>query len=970
MRRGVALLMAFALMGSACTRTSEPEPTNTSNTASTTTETAPDESTATITEGPDGPIDAALLVELPTDPDVRIATLANGLTYYIRFNDSPGLRVELRLVVDAGSVLEDDEQSGGAHFLEHMMFNGTEKYPKNELISVLESFGPQFGPDINAYTSFDETVYELSVPTDNPEILVAAMDVLVQWARHANLTQADVEDERGVVVEEWRVRDQGLAGRVSAAFGDLILTGTAYEGHLPIGAVDSISSMDSDPLRRFYEEWYRPDLMAIVVVGDIDVDEVETMIVESFGGFESPDTPTPRPKTTVDAPGSPEAAVLADPEATSPSVDLFYMVGSDAQFTTVGDMQRLTALAMAMNMMEIRLSEDALKGVVPFFDAASYDFEYSREIKALGLSVSSEAVALEASAEVLLAEVARAKQFGFTDAEFDRTLELFEAINEQLRDGQDSRQDSQFAADYVEHFLSGAAIPSIDQFADLQDQMFDRLTRQDIEEAFANLIVGSAPRLFVVGPDEPASAVPSADRLLALVGEVATSTLQPRPDDLPVPDELMARPEEVEPTSVALNEAIGYLELDYANGARVLFWPTTIADNLVSFSASSFGGLSQVDIPDLTEAEFGVEIIARSGLGGHDQVTVDRVLSDQLVGLFPFITNTHEGFNGSAATEDIETLFQLLNLSIASPRIEDVATSIVLTEARPRVEFPERTPRLLATISLLRSYYGPDDDRHWTVPPLDEFNRFDSVRALEVYRERFGNPGEFLFVFVGDADVDAMLSLSNAYIGSLVGTPSDEGFIDYQPLPTGEQITTVEAGQDDQGLVQFQFTNALEGQDVESDVVADLLELIANNRLRDRIREALSATYSPSLNIDVQLEPDPYIETHVAVSGDPERLDEIAEEVLADVADLRSNGPTAEQLAIAQEQLFREYELFNNPFLIERAIFFEEHDGREISELFERFDIIDTVSIADIRALARIAFPIGSYIEVKLIPAS
>jgi len=205
------------------------------------------ESTTTTTE----PIDPELLVELPVNPDVRIGTLDNGLTFYVRFNDSPGQRVELRLVVDAGSVVEAEDQSGVAHLLEHMMFNGTEKYPKNGLITVLESFGPQFAPDINAYTSFDETVYELSVPTDDPEIFVEAMDVLVQWASHASLRQEDVEDERGVVVEEWRLRDQGLSGRENAAFGKLILADTPYEGHLPMGDVDSISAMAAEPLRRF-----------------------------------------------------------------------------------------------------------------------------------------------------------------------------------------------------------------------------------------------------------------------------------------------------------------------------------------------------------------------------------------------------------------------------------------------------------------------------------------------------------------------------------------------------------------------------------------------------------------------------------------------------------------------------------------------------------------------------------------------
>jgi len=291
------------------------------------------------------------------------------------------------------------------------------------------------------------------------------------------------------------------------------------------------------------------------------------------------------------------------------------------------------------------------------------------------------------------------------------------------------------------------------------------------------------------------------------------------------------------------------------------------------------------------------------------------------------------------------------------------------TEKRPFVESPEDVPRLMADIVLNEAYYGPDDQRHRVLPTLEDFDSFDPDRAFEVYQERFGSAGEFLFVFVGDASGDVIVDLANRYIGTLPGSPGHEGFIDHQPLPRGEQIFTVEAGQDDQGLVQFTFTNFVSEQDAFSDVVADLLELIGNNRLRDRIRERLSASYSPFMIVDMQLEPDPYVETYISVSGDPDRLDEIAAEVLADVADLRTAGPTPGQLQTAQEQLLREYELINNPFLLERLIFFEEHEGRELSEIVARYDIVPTVTVADIAALAALAFPVGSYIEVKLIPA-
>ena len=429
----------------------------------------------------------------------------------------------------------------------------------------------------------------------------------------------------------------------------------------------------------------------------------------------------------------------------------------------------------------------------------------------------------------------------------------------------------------------------------------------------SDLIAGSAPSLLVVGPDVPASAVPSEATLLQLIDTVGSLVLEPRPDDGASVDVLMEAPDPTSPISIGSNEYYGFLELEYANGARVFFWQTEIADSLVSFEASSFGGVSQLAVEDITEIEYGIEMIANSGLGGLSQIEVDRVLSDQIVDLFPYITLTHEGFSGTAAKEDLETLFQLIHLSFVLPQIDDVAVDRVLTEARPVVESPEDVPSLMASIALSELYYGPDDVRHWVVPTVDDFNAFNAQRALAIYRERFGNAGEFLFGFVGDASEDELVDFANRYIGTLPGTSSNEGFIDHQPLPQGEQVRTVEAGQDDQGEVQFTFTNFVNDQDATSDVTADLLELIGNNRLRDRIREKLSASYSPFMAIDMQLEPDPYIESYVSVTGDPDRLDEIAMEVLADIADLRKNGPTAEQLAIAQEQLLREYETRQQP---------------------------------------------------------
>ena len=964
MRRILRAAFALSLVVSACTsdgpKAIEPQGSSV--------DTDPGGTSASSEDSDPESVDPALLVELPTDPDVRIGVLDNGLTYYIRFNDSPGGRAELRLAVDAGSVLEDESQSGSAHFLEHMMFNGTADYPANELISVLESFGPQLGPDVNAYTSLDETVYQLSVPTDDAAVLDEAMNVLVQWAAHATLATEDVEGERGVVVEEWRLRDQGLSGRIQVALRALLAGGTPYEGHDTIGRFESISEMDPQPLQDFYRDWYRPELMAVVVVGDIDVEEVETQIQARFGSLGSADDGPARPVTAIALSRQVEATTLADAEATTSSVEIMYVYDSTAPTATVGDLQARIARDMALDIIAERLSDDTLRGTVPFFGSSRFGYQPGRALGMDGFSVSADADKIDEAAEAVVTEVERSARFGFSPSEFDRVRDAYVSLNEQFLDSQDSRQDFEFAAEYVAHFLAGGQIASVDQSYNIYAEILDRLTAEDLEDALVTFLDAASPRLMAHGPDQPASAVPTDDELVAIYNRVLASVIDPRADDEAVVDRLMDAPAPVAPASMTEDPVYGFVRIEYANGANVFFWPTDIADNLVSFSASSFGGQSLVEVDDLTEITLGVEMIPNSGVGGLSALAVDRLLSDKIVELYPYVTGTKEGFEGSAATEDLEVLMQLIHLSFTAPQIDSVAVSTTLSEWRPVVESPEDVPLLLASIALQEEYYEPGDERHWVVPPLDEFNAFDPDRALELYKERFGNAGDFVFGFVGDAPIDTVVDLADRYIGTLPGNSVGESFIDHQPLPTGIKVRTVEAGQDDQGLVQFQFTNEYPNQDGESDIVADLLGQIVNNRLRDRIREELSASYAPSVFVDMQLEPDPYIETHVEVSGDPERLDEITAEVLADIADLKRNGPTADELATAQEQLFRDYELVNNPFLLERTIFFDEHAGRDLNELWQRYDTVYLVTGRQVRTMARVAFPEGSYIRVNLIP--
>ncbi len=949
--RPIALAIAAALVVSACT------------TSATTTSTSSRPTAGSTTVG-DASVDPALAEALPIDPDVRIGMLENGLTYYLRFNDSPGGQVELRLAVNVGSVQEDDDQSGSAHFLEHMMFNGTERFPRNELISVLESFGPRFGPDINAYTSFDETVYELSLSAEE-DLMGLGIDVLRQWAGEATLTETDVVEERGVVLDEWRLRAQGFDGRFGEALQDLILPGTSYEGRLPIGDPDSIESTSPAELRRFYEDWYRPDLMTVVAVGDFDLDEMEARIRDAFSDLESPESPRQFELEPYVPPSEPRADGLADEEAGGASVTVLWP-GEASRLETVGQYQSLVAASMALDIITDRLDEDATGGGSPVLGASAFDFSYARQIRMAGVDVQSRPEDVEDALRSLLLEVKRVEEFGISDREFDLALTRSRTGSEQAYEQKESTQDQSFASQIVAYHLAGAHLMSPDQLFEVESGVLDRLTKSEVEAALISA-AAAAPVILAVGPDDADAVIPESDRILEIMDEVDATQVFVREETDSDVEVLMSTPDPASILTETVDDTFDYTTLTFENGATVYLWWSDIATETVYMEAESFGGTSQIDVEDLPEAFLVTDIIGRSGVGPADVPTLQRLLADRLVEVFPWISETREGLTAGAATKDVEILFQLIHLYMTAPRIDDVAVDAVLDEMVTLDASRDDLPDILVEEAMDEGYYG-DDPRYFVIPTANQLADFDVAVAEAVYRDRFGNAGDFAFAFVGDFDVDEMTDLAARYIGTLPGSPNREGYVDNQPLPLRDiQVLTVETGQDPQGEVILLFTN--EFDPIQKDrLTARVLELIVNARLRDRIREELSATYSVVAGIDLQRDPDPFAESFVDVTGDPNDLDRISDEVIADLDDLLENGPTSSEFDTAVEQLLTELDLIDNTILAGALITSYLYPDQPVSELRGQQGIINDLTAADVRRLARVAFNPDQRIEVRQVP--
>lgn len=954
-RLGEIVALLLVVVVTACTSSSQSTTTTTSGRSTT----APSAVTTTT--------DPLLALALPIDPDVIRGELDNGLTYYIRENDSPGGRAELRLLVDAGSVQEDPDQAGVAHFLEHMMFNGTENFPRNELIDVLESFGPRFGPDINAFTSYDETVYELSLTTDDPALIELGIAVLREWATRATLTEVDVVEERGVILDEWRTRAQGFDSRVDEQIEGLILPGTVYDGHDPIGTAQSIEDTSPAELIRFYDDWYHPQRMAVVAVGDFDVAEMRTMIETAFSDIPPVEDPRAWDAPAFQAPTNPRAATLVDEEATMAGVTVLWPTPVPTT-ETVGDYQRALAASFGLGILADRLSDDASAGAGPLLGATAVELGWTRAFGVEGVDVEVRAGSADEGLVAVLNEVERIRRNGIDEAEFERALAAYAGFSRQVYEQRESAQDLQFTDQIVAFHLTGTNLMNPGQRFDVESGILARLTSEDVEMALWD-IIGRPPVVLTLGPDDPGLEIPGPKRVLEVLAGLPELQLEDRPDADPVETELMASPHPILPERTSADPRFGFTTLQFGNGAIVYLWESNIATEAVFGLVEGFGGTSLVDLGDLPEAFLMSEIVGRSGVGDHDVPSLRRALAGRIVGVSPFITETRQGLEVDSSSQDVETLFQLLHLTLTRPRFDPSAVDAVLDEMRTLNASRRDLPDLLFEEAVSGAYYG-DDPRYFVIPDSEQLSDFDVAVAERLFTERFGDASKLAFAFVGDFDTAEMADLAARYIGTLPGGIGDGGFLDHQPLPPRTvQTVTVEAGAGDQGQIGMFFTNEFEATLVDR-VTAQVVELIVTARLRERIREDLSATYSISASIDLQRDPDAFAEASIVSSGDPSGLEQISTEIVADIESLQIDGPSQAEFGTAVEQLRDELELVDNRLLATALITAHLYPDQPVSEIADAYSIVDEITPEQVRELAGAVFDLGQRIEVRQVPRS
>lgn len=903
---------------------------------------------------------------LPVDPLVTVGTLPNGLTYYIRENSEPRERAFLRLAINAGSILEDDDQLGLAHFLEHMAFNGTASYSGNEIIAFLERLGMQFGPDVNAYTSFDETVYELTVPTDDPETFATALNVLYEWSSAITLDPQEIDKERGVIVEEWRFR-RGASARMRDVQFPVLFGDSRYATRLPIGDVELIQSFEPAALERFFTDWYRPELAAIVAVGDFDAREVEQQIVELFASLENP--AEPRPRETFSVPNHDETrfVVAADPETPNTSVAVY--VKRDAQaLATEADYRDLLMGGLFTSMLNARLEEIARTPDAPFLGAGVSSGRLVRTEATTALSAAVEGNDVAPALEALVVEVRRILEHGFTPTELERAKANSLRFIEQAFRERENINSARFADEYVRAFLESEAIPGIPYERELYQRLLPGITLAEVNE-LANSYLQDENRVVVV------SAIESDELEPVLVSDLRQAferaervVVDPYEDrvvdsellgDLPIPGRVVTEQE---------LDAEGVLDWRLSNGARVLVLPTDYREDQVVFSAFSPGGSSTVALEDFRSAQYATVFTEQMGYGEFSPSDLSRLLAGTALSVSPYIDTYEEGFSGSASVEDLETMLQLLHLKMTSPRRDEAAYQALIRQFQAIVGQQTNDPRFLFQ-RRLQELYSAGHPRTMPIDP-EGVSSITLDAVLASYQERFADASDFTFIFAGTINPATFRPLVERYVASLPSVVEDAGWVDLGiERPDGIEADVVRAGIEPISEVWLIFHGPYEFSQ-ENNYRIRALERMLSIRMQEVIREDESGTYGVGVGANFARIPNDRYTIQVTFRSDPARIEELTGRVFDVINEIRSSVPETsyiERIQETQEAAFRE-QLTSNQFWLSQLQFAVQND-RPIGAIRRYLELVEALQPEDVREAALTYLDLERYVQVTLLPA-
>lgn len=908
-----------------------------------------------------------LTAVLPVDPKIKIGTLPNGIKYYIRKNAKPEKRAELRLVVNAGSVLETEDQLGLAHYVEHTAFNGTTHFAKNDLVKYLQSIGVRFGADLNAYTGFDETVYILPIPTDTARIVEQAFTILEDWARGQVFDSTEVINERGVVREEWRL-GKGAGDRMLHQWLPTALKGSLYAERLPIGNEQSIMTATPARLRSFYDTWYRPDLMAVVAVGDFDAAAIEAQIKKHFSKIPKATNPKPRRLAEVPPNKEPLIGIGHDKEATSSDVELLFKLPVE-KTRTVGDYRRDLVQRLYLGMLNARLDEIAQKPDAPFLGAgASKGTFVGRSTEAFTLAAGVKDGGIDRGLEALLLEAKRVDEFGFLQSELDRQKQSLVRGYERAYVERDKTQSASLVGELVNNYLVGEAIPGIEYEYKIVQQLVPTVTLADVNKLASKWITDENRVVIAQSPEKDGVKIPTRAELLAVFESAGKTPVTAYTENLSSEALIAAEPANGKVVSGRAIPAVNVVEWKLSNGARVLIKPTDFKADEVLFSAYSPGGTSLVSDADYMSAALASQIMANGGVGQFSRVDLQKKLAGKAAAAGASIGETTEGLSGRASPKDIETMFQLIYLNFTAPRLDLSVWEAMKNQFGPYLANRGADPDEVFndTVQVTMAQH------HRRARPLTPavFAEVDPQKALAFYKDRFADASDFTFLFVGNVDTTALKPLVEKYIASLPSINRKETFKDNGvTAPTGIIERVVRKGVEPKANTVIMFTGKCEYTPVNRFALRALNELV-QIKLNESLREQLGGAYSPSAGGSCGRIPRQEYVFQFQFNSAPDNVEKLTKSVFALIDTLKTQGPTAADVAKVREEITRsrEVELKQNGFWLAN-IAGRDQSGEDIAGLLGAYDVLlKGLTAQTIQDAAKKYFDMGNYARFVLLP--
>jgi zinc protease len=844
---------------------------------------------------------------LPLNPKVTTGKLANGLTYYILPNAKPEKKVELRLILNSGSVSEDDDQQGLAHMAEHMAFNGTKNFKKNDIVAFLQDIGVGFGNDLNAYTFFDRTVYILPIPLSKPENLEKGFQVLEDWAHQVTYFDEDIINEKPIILEESRL-GKGANDRMMKKWLPAYFNGSIYGKRLPIGVDSIIQNFKPDVIRRYYKDWYRPDLMAVAVVGDITKEKAEEMINKHFSTLVPVANPRALPSITYPAYTEDKAIIVTDKEATSFQFQIAYPAYATNGLKTFGDYKDYIAQNLFNSMLGARFREITQKPNPPFlFASGSFD-GFVRGFAQFSLNGATGNQDPTKAIKVVISEIERVKQFGFLASELERAKKNILANYESSFKNKDKTESNVLIEEFIGLYLDGNAAPGIENEYKYVQTMMPQISLADINKIADKLKGNQYKFLNITGPEKVEGVqLPTENDLVAIANEATMAKVTPYEEAVIAANLLAKAPKAGKVVKRTANATLGTTDLTLSNGVTVTLKPTDFKEDEIVMQASRYGGTSNYGIKDKYSAQYAGQAQASMGYGSFAPQDLTKALSGKKVNAGGFFTESRDGFSGNSTVKDVETMFQLLHLKATQLRKDTALFSSFVKKQKAQTAMIMANPQAAFIDTLLKFAYNNNPLAGSPIAHPSDFDKINLDRAQQIFKERLGDVTGMHFVFAGSFKENDIVPLIEKYIASLPASGKVQKFVDRKVRPIkGNKTFEYKAGKEQKSLILQMYSGEVPYSE-DMALKAQALSESMNIKIIEELREKVKGIYGGGIYGSFTKEPYSNYSMMAQLPTGPATVDTLIKALKAEISKVQKEGPDKSTLDKVKKQWLEQH---------------------------------------------------------------